>query len=126
MEGDRLKIYTLARVMTHKRGPARREIPLLSEILVPWFEKSVEKPNAKLEGCSQVWQEGVPAALLGRTRLIAFQRGTLTVAVDNTIVRAELDALLRQGLLKQLQAASKHTIFRVKTVIKGMPIGEIS
>jgi hypothetical protein len=52
---------------------------------------------------------------------VSFLKGTLTVAVDSTTLRAELDAQLRGGLLKTLQAASRGRLFRIKTCVQAGP-----
>ena len=126
MAGDRLKVYSLAEMVRHKQTRSKRPIMTLADVLVPWFEKTVEKPSAKLAGCAELWVEKVPKALAGATRLVGFSRGTLTVAVDNATIRAELDGALRRGLLGELQEASKGAIYRVKTCVLGSGIPEIS
>ncbi len=123
MRGDRLKVFTLQTLLTNKRSKETRETAKLGEVLLPWFEKMVKKPAEKLDGVMDLWMSLVPANLKERVRLISFQRGTLTVAVDSSTLRAELDARLREGLLRQLQTASKGAIFRVKTFVQ--PLREI-
>ena len=125
-DGERLKVYSLADLIKHKRGRPTRQIMTLGDVLVPWFEKTIEKPSEKLAGCAELWVELVPKRLVAATRLVGFSRGTLTVAADSAIVRAELDGTLRRGLLQQLQTSSKGTIYRVKTCVQGGGIPEIS
>jgi hypothetical protein len=117
MEGDRLKVYSLQTLLTNKRSRETRDVAKLGDVLIPWFEKTVSKPAEKLEGIAEVWQQHVPATLARRSRLLGFHRGTLTVALDSATVRAELETLLRSGLLRTLQAASRGALFRVKTSI---------
>lgn len=128
MDGDKLKIYSLANILQHKadHNPKSRKVSTLGEVLTPWFEKNVEKPAEKLGACVDVWIAHVPAKLAGGTRLVTFHRGTLTVAAESAIIRAELDAALRKGLLATLQTSSKGTIYRVKTCVSGREIPEIS
>lgn len=118
MRGDRLKVFSLQTLLTNKRSKETRDTAKLGEVLLPWFEKMVEKPAEKLDGVMELWLSLAPANLLERARLLTFQRGTLTIAVDSSTLRAELDARLREGLLRQLQTASKGAIFRVKTSVQ--------
>ncbi len=123
MRGDRLKVFTLQTLLTNKRSKETRDTAKLGEVLLPWFEKMVEKPAEKLDGVLELWLSLAPANLKERARLLTFQRGTLTIAVDSSTLRAELDARLREGLLRQLQTASRGAIFRVKTSVQ--PLREI-
>ena len=115
MEGDRLKVYSLQTLLTNKKNPDTRPVARLGDVLLPWFEKMVSQPAEKLSDSVELWQRLIPDKLYTRSRLLGLHRGTLTVALDSTTVRAELDAALRGGLLRQLQTESRGAIFRVKT-----------
>lgn len=121
MEGDRLKVFSLQALLTNKRNRETRDVARLGDVLLPWYEKTVAKPAEKLSGISELWEAHVPAPILSKTRLVGFNRGTLTVAVDSAPVRAELDALLRGGLLRTLQTESRGALYRVKTQIEPPP-----
>ena len=120
--GDRLKVFSLHTLLTNKKNPETRATARLGDVLLPWYESAVAKPAAKLEGIVELWQEHIPPGIVARSRLVAFHRGTLTVAVDSSTLHAELDAKLRGGLLKTLQTASRGTVFRIKTCVQ--PMGE--
>jgi hypothetical protein len=123
-KGDRQKLISLRTLLTNKKRPETRDAAKLGDVLIPWFEKTIAKPAAKLEGIADLWQEHVSANILRRCRLIGFNRGILTVALDSATVRAELDAKLRGGLLRTLQTESKGALFKVKTCVEGqMPRG---
>jgi hypothetical protein len=124
MAGDRLKVYSLQNLLTNKRNRDTRDAARLGDVLIPWFEKSVSKPADKLDGITEAWQKLVPAPLASRSRLVGLHRGTLTVALDSAPVRAQLDGLLRGGLLRQLQNESRGSVFRVKTFVQAM-LGEV-
>jgi hypothetical protein len=124
MDGDRLKMYSLRTLLTNKRRPDTRDAARLGDVLLPWYEQAVVKPAAKLHGLVEVWQEHVPAAIVKRSRLLGFHRGTLTVALDSSTVRAELDVRLRGGLLRTMQVASKGSLYRIKTCVEGAVIPE--
>ena len=119
MEGDRLKVFSLQTLLTNKRRRDTRDAARLGDVLLPWYEQTVAKPAAKLDGIVELWQELVPAGIVKRSRLVGFHRGTLTVALDSSTVRAELDSRLRSGLLREIQTASKGSLFRVKTCVQG-------
>jgi hypothetical protein len=116
---DRRELISLRTLLTNKKNPSTRDAARLGDVLLPWFEKTIAKPAAQLEGISELWQKHVPANILQRCRLTGFQRGTLSVALDSSTVRAELDVKLRAGLLRTLQTESKGALFRVKTSVEG-------
>jgi len=117
--GERQKVISLHTLLTNKKRRETRDAARLGDVLLPWFEKTIAKPAAKLEGIAELWQEHVPANILQRCRLVGFYRGTLTVALDSATVRAELETRLRSGLLRVLQTESKGALFRVKTSVEG-------
>jgi len=120
--GERQKVISLHTLLTNKKRPETRDAARLGDVLLPWFEKTVAKPAAKLEGVAELWQEHVPANILRHCRLVGFVKGTLTVALDSTTVRAELETRLRSGLLRMLQTESRGALFRVKTNVEGNSI----
>jgi hypothetical protein len=115
--GERQKVISLHMLLTNKKRPQTRDAARLGDVLLPWFEKTVARPAAKLGIVAELWQEQVPAKILQRCRLVGFERGTLTVALDSATVRAELEAKLRSGLLRVLQTGSRGALFRVKTYV---------
>jgi hypothetical protein len=118
MEGDRLKIFSLQTLLTNKRSKETRDTARLGDVLLPWFDKMVAKPAEKLEDILDLWLNLLPVTLHKHTRLTGFSRGTLTVAAGSATTRAELDAKLRAGLLKELQTASRGSIYRIKTCVQ--------
>lgn len=117
-KGDQLKVYSLHALLTNKRNPETRGAARLGDVLIPWFEKTIAKPAAKLEGIHDLWQEHIPARIVSRSRLLGFHRGTLTVSVESATARAELDSQLRGGLLTVLQKASRGALYRIKTCVQ--------
>jgi hypothetical protein len=115
---ERRKVISLHMLLTNKKRPETRDAARLGDVLLPWFEKSVVKPNAKLEGVAEFWQTHVPANILRHCRLAGFHRGTLSVMLDSAAVRTELETRLRSGLLRVLQNESRGALFRVKTSIE--------
>jgi len=115
--GDRLEVVSLQTLLTNKKRRETRDAARLGDVLVPWYERTVAKPAAKMDGVAEIWQEMVPAPIVGHCRLVEFHRGTLKVSLDSATVRAELETRLRGGLLRMLQNATKGALFRVKTVV---------
>jgi len=120
MQGDRLKVFSLHNLLTNKKSPETRATARLGDVLIPWFEKNV-KSNDKMGQITDVWQHLVPISLQNHAHLISFSRGILSVALDSAAARAELEAHLRAGLLRQLQTESRGTIFRIKTYVQPPP-----
>jgi len=121
--GDRLKVYSLQTLLTNKKNRATRDVARLGDVLLPWYEKSVRKPAEKLEGIVELWQLYVPANIVKHSRLLGLHKGALKVAMDSAAVRAELDAQLRGGLLRTLQAASRGSLYRVQSFVES-PVDE--
>jgi hypothetical protein len=118
MEGDRLKIFSLQTLLTNKRSKETRDTAKLGDVLLPWFDKMVTKPAEKTDEILDLWLSLLPANLKEHTRLVGFSKGTLTVAAGSSTTRAELDARLRAGLLKELQTGSRGSIYRIKTCVQ--------
>lgn len=125
-QGEKLKIYSLDHLLKNKRPRSARAPANLADILIPWFEKTIERPAAKLAGVTELWIAHAPKNLAPHTRLVSLIKGTLLVSADNAVVRAELDGALRRGLTKLLQIESRGLIYRVKTILEASKIQEIS
>lgn len=127
-DGDRLKIYSLQNVVLFKRDDRAHKKPqpvTLADILAPILKNQVNKPAENLGVIGDLWQQLVPEKLLSRSRLVGLHKSTLTVSMTHPTAKAELDALLRQSLLAQLQAASKGTVFRVRVTVDSRHIAEV-
>ena len=122
MRGDRLKVFSLQNLLTNKKSPETRATAKLGDVLIPWFEKTIAKPAKQLGPITELWQTLVPAPLQSRSRLLGLSRGILSVALDSATSRAELEAKLRSGLLRQLQAESRGTVFKIKTCVQPPPV----
>ena len=119
MVGEKLKVYSLRNLLAAKRTFKVREATKLSDVLEPWFAKTIEAPGRKLGPLTDLWMQLVPGEIQEYCRIAGLQRSTLLIQVASAPARAHLETLLRQGLLKRLQIQSKGTIFRVKTTIDG-------
>jgi hypothetical protein len=120
IKGQSHQLYLLQKLLNNKRAtkhPAR--LTGLGDILNPWFDKTIQKPSEKLDCVADLWLQLVPKKLADHSRIIAFHRGVLTVALEHATLKAELDGLMRQGLERKIQTASKGAVFRIKTSIDG-------
>ncbi|BAM03582.1 DciA family protein [Phycisphaera mikurensis] len=76
------------------------------------FQREVARPHKQLAGLVGVWNELVPPAVAGRTRLESLTRGTLSVAVDSSATLDVLDRLLRGGLRVEIIKANRGPALR--------------
>ena len=83
-----------------------------------------ERQHRRVGVLVEVWSREVPAALLPHTRLVSFQRGILTVGVDDSATLYELDRLLRSGLDATLIAAHRASgLRRIKLALVAGDLG---
>lgn len=83
------------------RPPAARPLGQTLEHLM----RDVIYPRQKtLAELAQAWQDLLPPVLVSQTGLEDFSGGTLRVTVRSSPCHAELDMLLRGGLVEQLRA----------------------
>lgn len=113
------QLLSLQQLLTNKSNPRTRDAARLGDVLLPWFETVITKPAAKLDGLTDLLHSSIPANLLQHARILNLAKGTLSIALDSAPVRAQLDSLLRSGLLRKLQTASHGAIFRIKTSVDG-------
>jgi len=63
-----------------------------------------------------IWDEVIPDGIREHTALESFNRGTLTVMVDSSPHRCQLQMLLTAGLLKEIQARFPGALNRIRLV----------
>lgn len=113
----RAQVQSIQRQISFQK-PADWNPPLpLATVLNDWYKKNVEKPGKILSGFTELWMQLVPSELCSQTRLVSVSRGVLHVLATNSVVAAELNIHLRQGLSDKLQNLSKGAIFRVKITV---------
>lgn len=92
----------------HRRGPDG-----ISELLTS-MSRQLAASKRRTADVAEVWQQLVPAHIIGATALGSVRGGVLKVQVGGASVRYELDRLLREGLLKELRAACGGTLRQVR------------
>ena len=99
--------------MARLRQWRTRSSPDLSlAFMKPMFKQQVERPYARLHQIAALWQQLVPAELVGHTRLDRLSYGVLHVSVESSTHLYELDRLLRSGLQRQLIVQHKGPALR--------------
>lgn len=63
-----------------------------------------------------IWDEIIPQQMRDHTSFESFTRGTLTVMVDSSAHRFQLDRLLKSGLQKEIQARFTGALNKIKLV----------
>lgn len=91
----------LVRVWRSRQRP-ERAAPL-KDTVDRFLRKQVIPRRKKLAKIAAVWNELLPEELLRHSCLDRFSRGTLYVLVDSSVHLAELNMLIKEGLLEQLR-----------------------
>ena len=89
----------------------------LGDFLPQWIEKNILRPGSILNTITDLWLQLVPPHLLIQTSFAGLAHRVLTVYTSSATAKMELDAMLRQGLFRQVQTASRGTIARVRTTV---------
>lgn len=95
---------------------APETISHVSEPMARFVHHTLERRVKQLSALAQVWDELVPEGIREHAALEGFRAGTLTVLVDSAPHRFELEMLLRSGLQKQLAAAFRGALSKVRVV----------
>ena len=85
--------------LRRKRYQARR----LGDAVGRFMKQEVFKRHKKTGKLAEAWVELLPEELIEHSCLESFQGGTLGVLVDSAAHLAEIDLLVREGLLDQLR-----------------------
>lgn len=88
----------------------------LSGSLGMLMKRRLAKRVRQLSRLAEVWDEVVPGNIRDHTALDGFQDGTLTVLVDSSSHRFQLQTLLSAGLLKEIQQRLPQALNKVKLV----------
>lgn len=103
------------RTVWQQRQISDRIVPL-SEPLTQLVKRTLARRVRQLSRISELWDELVPEEINHHTALEGFQRGVLSVMVDSSAHRFQLQTLLSSGLLEELQSRFGGTLRRVRLV----------
>lgn len=87
------------------------------EGVIDAVEKESRKRQRNLGELIELWERLVPPDLAAEIRLQTFRAGVLTVMVETSAVRFELDRALLGGLEAALRQAFRGSLVRVKVVL---------
>jgi predicted nucleic acid-binding Zn ribbon protein len=102
-----------------KSRPGRdREPRKLGDVLSTLMQRKAYARPLHLMGLAEAWQRAAGSHLSGRSRVAQFRDGTLTIEVDSSAQRYELEAFQGPSLLARLQSDAsvprvRRLVFRV-------------
>ncbi|MCH2145030.1 MAG: DUF721 domain-containing protein [Phycisphaerales bacterium] len=106
------RLARLARIAPYRR---RRDFnPSIGEIIESTKKKAV-RDEKRFSSFSQAWEQLVPAEILACSRLSSTRGTTITIEVDSSPAKYELDRLLRTGLEANLRRLYSGPLTRIKT-----------
>lgn len=89
--------------MSHVSGP-----------LTLLMKRKLAKRVRQLSSLAAVWDEMVPQAIRDHTALEGFQAGVLTVIVDSSSHRFQLQTILAGGLLREIQSRLPMAVNKIR------------
>ena len=78
------------------------------------MRKGLRKGNRQYSSIVEVWDELVPVHIARQATIVSIRNGVLEVATDGAAVAYQLNRLVRAGLLRDLQRASRGTLQKIK------------
>ena len=103
------------RTVWHQRQPRDRTVHL-SQPLTVLMKYTLAKRVRQLGKLVEIWDEVLPESISSHTALESFNRGVLTVAVDSSSRRFQLQMLLAGGLQREIQSRFSGPINRIRLV----------
>ncbi|MDP7008206.1 MAG: DciA family protein [Phycisphaerales bacterium] len=76
--------------------------------------KGLRKGNRQLNSILEIWDERVPQHIAKQATIVSLRGGVLEVTTDGAAISYQLNRLIRGGLLRDLQRASKGTLKKIK------------
>ncbi len=106
------RLARLRRMAPYRR---RRERDCTISDLVDSTRKAASRTQARAGAFVETWERLVPAPLSGACRLGQMRGGSITILVESSSVKYELDGLLRSGLEARLRQEYDGPLTRVRT-----------
>jgi|TARA_B100000959_G_scaffold184578_1_gene192887 hypothetical protein len=78
------------------------------------MRRGLRKGNRQSSSLVEAWDELVPSHIAKQATIVSIRNGVLEVATDGAAVAYQLNRLVRSGLLRDLQRASKGTLKKIK------------
>ena len=114
---ERLALHRLERKISLAPRVDPHPPEKLGDFLPKWFDKNISKSGDVLALANEALKAQLPGKLYRTIALGSLQRGHLTVYCSSSTAKMEIDAVLRQTLLRNIQIATKGLIFKVKIVV---------
>ena len=108
---DDAQLQTIWQQRQFYRNPAA-----LAEPIALLMKRTLGKKVRQLSRLSEIWDAVVPEAIARHTALESFNRGVLTVTVDSSPHRFQLQTLINGGLGKIIQQQFGGAINRIKLI----------
>ena len=102
-ELDRLRKYKTRRV---------RETSINET--VQSLRKGLRKGNKTSSSLIEAWDAAVPSHIANQATMVSMRNGVLEVLTDGSSVAYQLNRLVRSGLLRELQKATKGTLRKIR------------
>jgi hypothetical protein len=78
------------------------------------MRKGLRRGNRQSTSLVEAWDEFVPSHIARQATIVSLRNGVLEVVTDGASVAYQLNRLIRSGLLRDLQRASKGTLKKIK------------
>ena len=103
------------RTLWLQRQPEDR-ISHLAQPVAVLMKRTLGKKVRQLSKLAVVWDDVLPATIREHTALDSFQRGVLTVLVDSSSHRYQLQTLLAAGLMKEIRNRFSGPLNKIRLV----------
>ena len=110
------RLARLARLAPYRRI---REFDASIGKLVRDTKKRAQRDEKRFSSFSEAWEQLVPPTLLAASRLAGSRGSTITIEVDSSAAKYELDRLLRSGLETNLRSLYTGPLTRIRTRLGG-------
>ncbi len=88
----------------------------LSQPLAYLMKYTFAKRVRELGQLAEIWDEVIPESINEHTALESFNRGVLTVMVDSSAHRFQLQTLLEGGIRREIQARFRGALNKIRLV----------
>ena len=78
------------------------------------MRKGLRKGNRQSSSVVEAWDVLVPTHIARQATVVSIRNGVLEVVTDGSAIAYQLNRLVRGGLLRDLQLASKGTLRKIK------------
>ena len=106
------RLARLARIAPYRK---RREFDPSIESILDTTRKKARRDEKRLASFTEAWEMLVPPDVLASCRLAGARGSTITIEVDSSPAKYELDRLLRNGLEANLRRLYTGPLTKIRT-----------